>query len=422
MEQKRSSLSVFAIVPLGLEVLAHFELQLKFPDLAAGASVQKGGIQIEISQGREQSIFDLCHNLKIPTRLLLRISEFKCKDFPKMFQKVQNIKWRNYLCGGKFELSVSASQSRLNHEGRIEQTVKDGIARHFEKQPPKKVEDPFVHKIFVRVFDDLVTLSVDLSGDANFKRQYKELKAIAPLRENYAAAMYIGVLRELLLNREDSDVNEAIDIAVFDPVCGSGTLLFESVLFFESQKRDFSVFHLPILVGDVESKGATESVVSPKSAKLLVRLAVGCDQSPDSIENSKSTLRNIKKEYPEIQSTTDIRLEKCDLQVAAGTFNDLAAVLDKTAHADGAPLTHKVVRILLSNLPYGERIAFPQGPKKFIQDFLSQASAANLKAGAILVHRDHVRFVPAKVGELVVKNSLDFTNGGIPVTLIIFTS
>ncbi|MCB0351607.1 MAG: hypothetical protein KDD38_10515, partial [Bdellovibrionales bacterium] len=74
----------FLIVPPGLEELAKQELLDKAPGLNV-LRAEKGGIEIEapFELGLTLNLV-----LKIPSGVLLRIAEFKCRDLPKLYNKV----------------------------------------------------------------------------------------------------------------------------------------------------------------------------------------------------------------------------------------------------------------------------------------------------------------------------------------------
>ncbi|MEM7736305.1 MAG: hypothetical protein AAF267_10985, partial [Deinococcota bacterium] len=72
-------------------------------------------------------------------------------------------------------------------------------------------------EIYVRLFQDRCTVSINTSGAHLHKRGYRDHSYTAPLRETLAAA----VLKELNLPNYTT---------LIDPMCGSGTLLIEAAL------------------------------------------------------------------------------------------------------------------------------------------------------------------------------------------------
>src|SRR6476661_2779850 len=108
------NLRLFLIIPPGLEDLALQEMTDKLPDVKH--QVIKGGIEVECELEWMVNAHLL---LKIPVRILLRISEFKVKDFPKLHQKMLKFPWKDYLSHPEPEWEITCRKSRIMHTGRI---------------------------------------------------------------------------------------------------------------------------------------------------------------------------------------------------------------------------------------------------------------------------------------------------------------
>lgn len=213
---------LFLIVSPGFEAHALKELESKCP--VSSVLLTKGGI--ELTADLNWIVRAHCL-LKIPTRILLRIESFKVKDFPKLHQKLSKIKWNQFLSHPNPHWEVSSSKSRLLHTGRIAQTAKEALEQALDRQPlsldwKKKNYSP--QTFYIRIHNDELTLSLDLTGEPLYKRGVQIFKGKAPLRENIAAALLMDLL-EGLTN----------DVILVDPMCGSGTFITEA-----------QHFHLPL--------------------------------------------------------------------------------------------------------------------------------------------------------------------------------
>ncbi|MBL4867502.1 MAG: bifunctional 23S rRNA (guanine(2069)-N(7))-methyltransferase RlmK/23S rRNA (guanine(2445)-N(2))-methyltransferase RlmL, partial [Pseudomonadales bacterium] len=91
--------------------------------------------------------------------------------------------------------------------------------------------------LFIR--EEEVTLSLDLSGDSLHRRGYRQVDAEAPMKETLAASFiaFGGVRREgddgphLATKTLDQDQDQDQKLLqIVDPMCGSGTLLFETFI------------------------------------------------------------------------------------------------------------------------------------------------------------------------------------------------
>lgn len=228
-----------AITPLGFEDLLLQELQEVTPYLLEknakphAHSIEfhpiKGGVEI-----RAPLILGLQYNfwLKIPVRILLRLSEFKCRDFPTLFQKLEKMDWKPWGDFGELEVEVSCHESRLMHHQRIEETVKKAL--------PKAIQgEKNILSVYVRMQNDICTVSLDTTGEPLYKRGFKTLSTAAPIRENLAS----GLLRFMIGGQPFSALRE---VTLYDPMAGSGTFTIEAHQFLQPNSgRRFRFLNWP---------------------------------------------------------------------------------------------------------------------------------------------------------------------------------
>ena len=185
-----------------------------------------GGIEIECSLNAG---FKLNTILRCPTRILLRLSEFKCRDAPKLFQKTSKFPWAQWMIGQTPTVVSSSSNSRLFDSRKIEKAISDGINQYYKHQPVKKkyldllstTDADLLPTIYFRAVDDLCTLSLDTTGERMHLRGEKLLTGLAPIRENLAALLLLEIQRNLTQDKS---------FTLIDPMCGSGTFLLEAKL------------------------------------------------------------------------------------------------------------------------------------------------------------------------------------------------
>jgi putative N6-adenine-specific DNA methylase len=265
------SYDLFLIIPPGLEDLAKKEVDLKCP--VTEMTLSKGGLSLKADI---EWIIQAHALLKIPTRILMRMAEFKVRDFPKLYQKMLNFKWTPYLSHPQPNWEITCTRSRLMHTGRIEETLNKSIQEALKRQPlnqdwEKKKYSP--QCFYVRICDDVLTLSLDLTGDPLYKRGYQVIKGEAPLRENFAAAFVFEMM-----------LNESQEITLVDPMCGSGTFLTEALTFFKPlHLRKFSFEEAPFF------KGKTFKII-PKDEKLPIKKLLGFDINDELIQRVKNAL------------------------------------------------------------------------------------------------------------------------------------
>ena len=160
--------------------------------------------------------------LRTAVRILKPIKATKIYDEEDLYNAVKKIKWEQYLdVNGTFSIgAVSNSKNLPNHSHYIALKSKDAIADYFRdkfgKRPDVDVKYPDL-KIHIHIQKDLLTISLDSSGDSLHKRGYRTATNIAPINEVLAAGL-------VLLSGYRGDEN------FIDPMCGSGTILIEAAM------------------------------------------------------------------------------------------------------------------------------------------------------------------------------------------------
>ena len=362
---------LFLIVTPGWEDLALKELMEKIP--LTEVNVIKGGIEVTADLEWIEKAHQL---LKIPTRILMRITEFKVRDFPKLFQKFKAFAWTEFLSHPAPEWEISCAKCRLNHTGRIEETIKKALAEAMIRQPLKKDWEKKNYPpqtFYIRLVDDLLTLSLDLTGEPLYKRGLMMIKGEAPIRENYAA----GMVYELLQGLESP-------VILVDPMCGSGTLLIEAQTFNEPlHLRPFAFETAPFFKGRIlKMTKATQS--------LPVKETLGFDLDEELLFKVKAELGD---EFP-------LKLESLD---------SVETKLKLPANS-----------VMVCNPPYGERIKIKGKRGSFLKEawekFLSEDKP--LRFGWVLPSDMDDLFSKAEGYKRIQKRQ--FRNGGMAVTFWIW--
>jgi putative N6-adenine-specific DNA methylase len=312
--------------------------------------------------------------LKIPTRILLRVAKFRCRDFPKLYNKIAAYKWEQWL-DPTCELAVEAasSGSRLKIKKRIEETcAKAWRARQKGKAPdPKKKAT-----LFVRFKDDECTLSLDSSGERLHKRGARTHIGEAPIRETIAA----GLLEFVAASTADTR-----EIEVVDMMAGSGTFLLEALTRDQATEARSFAF---------QAFKCAEIKAPPGPIRTAISHAIGFEADDKTLQAAKSNMAAVAKQ---------VKLIRQD----SFTASELPAVSRQ--------------RWVLTNPPYGERLKIEGSPHEFY--------AKLFQAAENVAKPDRACFIlPAKAvkGRLElprawkVLEKLKFSNGGIPVIAFLF--
>ncbi len=232
----------YVITPLGFEAETASEIRRSWL-LLLGKNGQvhteplpelilhKGGVELECD---EFLGFQLNFFVKTASRVLLRLASFKARDFPKLHEKLKSIPWREYFTHGRIDYKVSASRSRLNHEGRIQETAEKTIGAFYKGLSAVAREAEAEGRVYIRIDEDLCTVSLDTTGEHLHKRGWAPLKGEAPLRETIAAF----ILRQMIGQMGPEVLR---DLTLWDPMMGSGTFLLEArALHYPQWQRSFA--------------------------------------------------------------------------------------------------------------------------------------------------------------------------------------
>lgn len=159
--------------------------------------------------------------LRSADRVLLVIGKFKATTFDELFEGTKALNWGDFITrDANFIVSGKSIKSKLSSVPACQKITEKAIVEklktkykdvtHFSKTGAK-------YKIQVALLKDVVTLTLDTSGEALHKRGYREKHLDAPLKETLAAALI-----NLSYWRSDK--------VLLDPMCGSGTIPIEAAM------------------------------------------------------------------------------------------------------------------------------------------------------------------------------------------------
>ncbi|WP_418593519.1 THUMP domain-containing class I SAM-dependent RNA methyltransferase [Ponticoccus sp. (in: a-proteobacteria)] len=145
-------------------------------------------------------------------RVLARVGEFRAFHLAQLDKRARKFPWAGVLRPDvPVRVDVTCRNSRIYHDRAARQRVERAITETLGS--PIEAEAPL--RVMVRIEDDLVTISVDTSGEPLHRRGFKEAVGKAPMRETLAA---------LFLRQCGYSGTEP----VVDPMCGSGTFVIEA--------------------------------------------------------------------------------------------------------------------------------------------------------------------------------------------------
>lgn len=203
----------FALTHPGFESICETEIRR----IAGRAAIQeqvKGGVAF---RGRLADLYAANLHLRTAGRLLMRIARFKTTNFHHLSRRTAAIAWARYLPWGTIpQFRVTARHSRLFHSQAVAEHMGAAIAAYWQQMGavPAHIPD---QRLWVRIEDDQLTLSLDSSGNFLYQRGLKTHPGAAPIRETLAAAILMSA-------------GFQGDQPLIDPMCGSGTFALEAAM------------------------------------------------------------------------------------------------------------------------------------------------------------------------------------------------
>ena len=201
----------FATAAFGLEGLVRRELN----QLGLEAKGEMGGARFSTTP---EQAFSANLWLRTADRVLLIVGEGKATSFEELFQLVRAVPWEDFLPpDARFPVSGKCARSQLmsvrDCQAIAKKAIVERLKSHYKRQWFQETGPEFA--IDVSIHGDVARVALDTSGEALNRRGYRTWNGEAPLRETLAAAL--AMLAPC-----------APDTPLWDPCCGTGTLLIES--------------------------------------------------------------------------------------------------------------------------------------------------------------------------------------------------
>lgn len=285
----------------------------------------RGGVGF---QGNLTEAYLACLWSRVASRILLPIHTFEAFGASDLYDGVSSIDWTLHLDATQTLAVDVAGKNASAGPGhfitlKAKDAIVDRIRRHGQSRPNIDSVRPDV-RVNLHVRGPKVTVNIDLSGRGLHRRGFDRVGTEAPLKENLAAA----ILRLAGWTPRNSSC------PLFDPMCGSGTILMEAAWMALNVAPGINRKHR----GDKGWRGhdlvlwerlRQQALERSKAAAGETLLIAGTDRSDQAISY---TCENLKRAGLE----SAVQVEKRDL----------------------SQVTHPFDRpgILITNPPYGERL------------------------------------------------------------------
>ena len=308
----------FAPCPRGLETVL-FEELTELGALHVGPT--DGGVAF---QGPFTLGYRVCLWSRIASRVLWQLAVDEYRSEEDIFSLARDIEWPQlFSAHNTIRVQVDAIRSPVTSLEFVTLRVKDAIVDSFreagEDRPSVNTSMPDM-RVHVFLTTHTATVYLDLAGEALFKRGYRREGLAAPLRENLAAGM-------LALKGWQGQM------PLFDPMCGSGTILTEAAMIAmglaPGAQRPFAFEKM--LNFQADDFHAMREAAAKAGKPLPEGLLFGNDRDTEAVDTTRRHLQNIGGEANAARvALTNVAMES----LASPGPNGL----------------------LLTNPPYGERL------------------------------------------------------------------
>lgn len=315
----------YAQTGLGVEALAQREVE------AWGVSssrVLSGGLEV---RGNQELMWRLCLSSRLIESVRIRLKAFVARDFAALKEGVRRLPLSAFLeKGASIQVRVLCKKSRLWHSGAVGQRVGEVLVERFGlvcvgDDSPKE-ESSFV--LFVRVAEDEVQLSLEVSGSRLHRRGYRRHTERASLRETLAAALIASAAGEA----------DSAPEVLWDPCAGAGTIPLEALLWghgrLSGAEREFAFERFRGFSSDAFAVFRARLVEEVKQAAPAPALRViASDSSAGALASAQENLQS-----------ADLL---ASAQLIPGSIEEVASQVPQGAW-------------VVTNPPYGKRLAESQ--------------------------------------------------------------
>ena len=280
------------------------------------------------------TLYRIVYTTRISTRILAPLIHFECHSQNYLYKTAQQIDWREFLTLTKtFAITANTADSKLRNATYAAQILKDAIVdqfrEHYGERPNVNPRFPDL-QLNLYIHQNRARISIDLGGGSLHKRGYRQESVTAPMQENLAAT---------LLHISEWDQKTPL----YDPFCGSGTLLIEAAMLATQTpaatlRPKFGFLRLPDF--DPAHWNQIKTQLNQNTQPLSPNLITGSDIDPAAIHAAQ----------------TNINALPCakNIQLTTSDFRHIP------------PLNHHTI---ITNPPYGIRLQTPQESAQLLKEF-----------------------------------------------------
>ena len=169
----------------------------------------------------KKTLYRINYSTRLASRILAPLVSFDCRSADELYGKAKQIQWTDFIAGeSTFAIFSNVSGSMITNSHYASLRLKDGVVDAFREmtggRPNVDQRTPDVW-LNLHIRNNRAVISLDTSGGSLHRRGYRKDSISAPMQETVAAAI-------IRYSGWDGSV------PLYDPMCGSGTLLSEALM------------------------------------------------------------------------------------------------------------------------------------------------------------------------------------------------
>jgi putative N6-adenine-specific DNA methylase len=319
----------FAQISTGIEPIAIRELE------GLGARQLRPGFRGIFFLADYGTLYLINYKSRLISHVLAPLLSFECRDREDLYRKGKSIDWPSiFSVDHTFGITANVSaHENIRHSKFAALCLKDAVVDLFRSRYGKRPDvDSYDPDIWINLYirGENAMVSLDTSGGSLHRRGYRHETVEAPMQETLAAAM-------IAFSEWDGQT------PLYDPMCGSGTILCEALMrvcqipagFF---RKKFGFFFMPDFQQKLWEK--IKHTEDNKIKKLLPGLIAGSDLDRMAVKSAGANCRMIP-------GGDNIQILQTDFKDISGLEN----------------------MMIVCNPPYGIRLKKKDNLAKFYKEF-----------------------------------------------------
>ncbi|MFC1606978.1 class I SAM-dependent RNA methyltransferase [Candidatus Latescibacterota bacterium] len=232
-------------------------------------------------------LYEVNYCSRLMSRILAPLLIFDCHSTKYLYKTARKILWDDFMTvDTTFAITATVSHSQIKHSQYASLCLKDAIVDHFRdrhgKRPNVDTDNPDVW-FNLHIQNNRATISLDTSQGSLHRRGYRTESVEAPMQETLAAA---------IIRMTGWDGSRPL----YDPMCGSGTLLCEALMSYcnvpsGTFRKRFGFEQLPDFNASHWAK--VKKNIDRKIRPLPEGLMAGSDNDPNAVKAAKKNSRKI---------------------------------------------------------------------------------------------------------------------------------